>query len=562
MKLSINKKFMILSTPIITMIVLFQIFTYQIFNEANQSISHISANAMMQKQISKTRLTLEQVLMPPNDYLVSGNLEERKNFAELATKLEDNIKMLEQMPLSSQEMTIVHGINQSWASIKPEALQILSIPNPIGSEIGSEMMEKMDAKSDQVSQGIESLEQIYEEQMRNNNQKNEDNKKNIIILFMVNNLVMLAIIIGSGYYVVTKITRPLRETANLIDELGSSSGDLTKRIHIITGDEIEDIANSTNRLMQNSQEMIIGISEVAMRLNGVTEVASDYCQAVETSTEQVVSSITGVAQGSSHQANEVQSFAIQAELLSHAIENLQNLSQAVLEQEKETKSKVQLSNSLLKQVEVTMGDISSKSRHAKNNIDKLGNMSGEITKIVDVIDGIATQTSLLALNAAIEAARAGEQGRGFAVVADEVRKLAEQSQQSAREISQLVINIQEEIKNTVVITTENAITANQGIEMSDRIYDVITGIGESVNQIGEQLVFVRNNISNLETNSGTTVVVAQNISASCQENATMAEEVSALAQQQLDGLAQVTVELKNVTIESSTLHHLIQRFKY
>ena len=83
-------------------------------------------------------------------------------------------------------------------------------------------------------------------------------------------------------------------------------------------------------------------------------------------------------------------------------------------------------------------------------VAKLGERSKEIGQIVDAISGIAGQTNLLALNAAIEAARAGEQGRGFAVVAEEVRKLAEQSQEAAKQIANLISEIQTETDSAVV----------------------------------------------------------------------------------------------------------------
>lgn len=85
-----------------------------------------------------------------------------------------------------------------------------------------------------------------------------------------------------------------------------------------------------------------------------------------------------------------------------------------------------------------------------NAITKLFQNSNEIGEIVDTISKISKQTNLLALNEAIEAARAGEQGKGIAVVSEEVRKLAEQSEAASTKISQLIMEIQNSINDTVV----------------------------------------------------------------------------------------------------------------
>ncbi|MBC2581752.1 methyl-accepting chemotaxis protein [Clostridium sp. DJ247] len=117
-------------------------------------------------------------------------------------------------------------------------------------------------------------------------------------------------------------------------------------------------------------------------------------------------------------------------------------------------------------------------------IHELETFSTEINTIVGIITGISSQTNLLALNAAIEAARAGETGRGFSVVAEEVRKLAEQSSQSAQQISILIENIQSKTKEAVN-------------SMNISIQDIKTGIN-SVNSAGDSFGKVSESIYNVD----------------------------------------------------------------
>ncbi|MBV5330571.1 MAG: hypothetical protein JZU65_23565 [Chlorobium sp.] len=85
-------------------------------------------------------------------------------------------------------------------------------------------------------------------------------------------------------------------------------------------------------------------------------------------------------------------------------------------------------------------------------IQRLSDEIEQMRSLVDDIADIADRTKLLALNATIEAARAGEAGRGFAVVASEVRRLSDQTNKSAREISDRI----DQVAGQARVETENA----------------------------------------------------------------------------------------------------------
>ncbi|WP_244229194.1 methyl-accepting chemotaxis protein, partial [Pseudomonas aeruginosa] len=96
----------------------------------------------------------------------------------------------------------------------------------------------------------------------------------------------------------------------------------------------------------------------------------------------------------------------------------------------------------------------------------------------------------LALNAAIEAARAGEQGRGFAVVADEVRALAHRTQESTREIEQMIANIQEGTGAAVGAMDSSSVRARNMLEIAEAAGLALNEIAERVGQINERTLVI------------------------------------------------------------------------
>jgi len=113
-------------------------------------------------------------------------------------------------------------------------------------------------------------------------------------------------------------------------------------------------------------------------------------------------------------------------------------------------------------------------------VETLQARSGEIGQVLDVIRGVAEQTSLLALNAAIESARAGEAGRGFAVVADEVRALAGRTQQSTAEIHRMISALQSCSEQAMQAMRRSGERAGDSLEQARRASQALEQVNQQV----------------------------------------------------------------------------------
>jgi Methyl-accepting chemotaxis protein (MCP) signalling domain/Cache domain len=130
-----------------------------------------------------------------------------------------------------------------------------------------------------------------------------------------------------------------------------------------------------------------------------------------------------------------------------------------------------------------MSDLRDRVDEIAQQIVNLGEQTGQITSVSDLVSDLAKQTNMLALKAAVEAARAGEQGKGFGVVAGEIRKLADESKKSAQKINALATDIQSAINRTVMVTDRGTKTATAGIQLAENTATTFVGVTNAVNNV-------------------------------------------------------------------------------
>lgn len=345
-------------------------------------------------------------------------------------------------------------------------------------------------------------------------------QKTLTILLM---LIAIAIAIVTIVFSPSLIVKPLTQLKNMVSELASVGGDLTRRLPVSGSNEIGDVAARTNdfistlqAMMREVQQQLIDLEQASSNIAVKTELTSSKAGEQTTHIEQVLTAI--------HQMQHaVQEIASNASLTSGATE--------------EANSAADSSGKVIRQ---SMRQISVLARDIEQVVQAISNLEVEsrnIVSVLEVIGGIAEQTNLLALNAAIEAARAGDAGRGFAVVADEVRTLASRTQQSTKDIHDMISRLQNGV--------------SQAVSAMNNAKSQVTQTEQHAESASGYLDHIVAGIANIND-------MAIQIAAATEQQSTVAEHVN----QTVNGISQNANELSDIARETgndgSRVRQLVQ----
>ena len=291
-------------------------------------------------------------------------------------------------------------------------------------------------------------------------------------LWIVATIIVIALIatLLLAWLLTRSITTPINQALNVARRI--ASGDLSGRIDSEGRDEAAQLLTALAEMQGNLRSTIRGISESAQQLASAAEEMSSVMEQSTRGLQQQNDQIEQAATAVTEMSTAVDEVAANAVSSAEASEASNEDSKHGHVQVSETISSIQ------ELVSAVLG--------ASEQAEGLATQAQDISKVLEVIRGIAGQTNLLALNAAIEAARAGEAGRGFAVVADEVRSLAQRTQNSTEEIELMISSIQQGTSATVGALQNSAEQASHTLRRANSAGQALEKITASISQINQR----------------------------------------------------------------------------
>ncbi|SFL70545.1 methyl-accepting chemotaxis protein [Pelosinus propionicus] len=394
------------------------------------------------------------------------------------------------------------------------------------------------------------------------NKQNKNNFINAIRLFIGIILFDLLAIILLAWVIVKFITKPLTNTTQFLNTM--TEGDFSQTIpekYIYLNNEFGTLAKALDKMNKGIKNLLGQIANSSQQLAASSEEMTASAEQSSQSSSQVVISITGVAQASARQLKLVDATTQIVGQVSRRVQQVAEHAVIASQAAEKTEWVANDGGHVIEKVINQMNMIEEKTTDTANAIGRLVDKSNQIGQIVETISNIARQTNLLSLNAAIEAARAGEGGKGFAVVADEVRKLAEQSQRAAKQIENLISEVQQETKSAVIFMEQGKKEVDNGTNVVTIAGQSFSAIIQMIKQISDPIHEISAAIQQITSESEQVVIAVQKIDKESRMTAEQTEIVSAATEEQSASSTEVSDASQALAKMADELQNIMQMFK-
>ncbi|WP_164462106.1 methyl-accepting chemotaxis protein [Bacillus sp. FJAT-42376] len=323
-------------------------------------------------------------------------------------------------------------------------------------------------------------------------------KNQIMLISLFFSVLAISAVLVVAYKIIRSISMPVRRVSMVLDQV--ANGNLAVHTEESTRkDEIGDMLRSLHKMVADLRETVSQVSGTSSQVAAQSvELAASTEQGSRAAefTARIAQETMG---GFGRQQKSFHSISDSIHSVTKGIHHIAANSDSMISATNEAAMQAENGSAAVQNLAVQMEGIHLSVEETTSIIQELGRHSEQIDHIVRMITTISEQTNLLALNAAIEAARAGEHGKGFAVVADEVRKLAEESKNSAAEISHMVHSIQTETGKAVESMNVNKKKIADGLFYTNDAKTALSNIVQSIQETFAKGEAVRTEVLQAET---------------------------------------------------------------
>lgn len=484
------------------------------------------------------QLDREFIAIRGNNARVRNPIEPQERKTKALSDIQQSQQVIDQYSQSLTALIVTPQGREAFERLRETKSEYSKAQDQYLAAVAAQQMETavsisnglMKDAADRVEASLNNLISVNENKAKKAGRDADDIYQQTQIMVGVFLVVSVAASLLLAWLYTRSLTVPINESLVIARRIAAN--DLSQDFNATGSDEAAQLVKAIAAMQSNLRDALALIGDSSTQLAATSEemhaVTEGASRTIQRQNHEIEMAATAVTEMSAAVEEVAGNAASTSELTSQS-------SSAAIAGRNQVNETVAAINLMVSNVQSTSGEVQA-----------LATMATDISKVLDVIRGIAEQTNLLALNAAIEAARAGEAGRGFAVVADEVRALAHRTQKSTQEIEHMVDSIQAGTGNAVTSMSQTSLQTRQTLEMANSAGKALGEITDSLSQINERNLM---------------------IATAAEEQAQVAREVDRnlvsirdLSSEASEGSSQTAIATAELTKLAADLNHLTKQF--